>query len=83
MEDQIQKLETLFDLTSHPGWKILVEDMEDRVDAIKESLTQGEVSAYDLGLAQAHVKVFREIITLRNMVEIAIKQSIEDATDSI
>jgi hypothetical protein len=83
MEDQIQKLETLFDLTSHPGWKILTEDMEDRIDAIKESLTQGEVSAYDLGLAQAHVKVFREITTLRNMVEIAIKQSIEDATDSI
>jgi len=77
-EESTKKLEALFDLTSHPGWQYLIDDMEERVDAIKESLTQGEVPAYELGLAQAHVKVYREIINLRTMIELAIKQSQED-----
>lgn len=83
MSEEIKKLETLFDLTSHPGWSVLVSDMEDRIEAIKESLTRGEVSAYDLGLAQAHVKVYREIISLRDMIDAAIKQMQEDEADSI
>ena len=82
MSEETKKLETLFDLTSHPGWAILTSDMEDRIEAIKESLTRGEVSAYDLGLAQAHVKVYREVIYLRDMMDAALKQLQEDQNEA-
>jgi hypothetical protein len=70
-------------MTAHPGWAILTEDLQERVDNIKESMLHGELSVYDVGLAQAHVKVYREIINLRLMVEQALKQAQEDEADSI
>lgn len=69
MNDKIRDLELIFDMTSHPGWKILVKDMQERVDALKEGLVSNESTPYQLGLAQGHVKVYREIVTLRDMIE--------------
>jgi hypothetical protein len=83
MTETIKKLETLFDLTAHPGWKFLTDDLQERIDAIKEGLTHNEVTPYDLGQAQAHVKVFREFLGLRTLVEHAIRQAQEDEADSI
>jgi hypothetical protein len=82
-QEQITKLETLFDMTSHTGWGLLIEDLEERVNAIKEGMLNGELSTYDVGLAQAHVKVFREFINLRKMIDMALRQQQEDADEAV
>ncbi len=73
-----KKLEELFDLTNHQGWRFLMEDLVDRVEAFKEGLTRNESSPYQLGLAQGHIKVYREFLNLRAMIELAVEQSKED-----
>lgn len=70
-----KKLEELFDLTNHPGWIFLMEDMYDRVEAFKEGLTRNESTSYQIGLAQGHIKVYREFLNLRAMIELAIEQN--------
>jgi len=78
-----QKLELLFDMTSHPGWLLLVEDLEARVEAMKEGLVRNESSPYQVGMAQGHVKVYREFIHLRTMIEQMREQMKDNETDSI
>ncbi len=73
-----EKLETLFDLTSHVGWKVLGEDLEKRVEALKEGLASNESTSYQLGLAHGHIKVYREMISLRSLVEMILKDMQED-----
>jgi hypothetical protein len=62
---------------------LLIEDLEERVNAIKEGMLNGELSTYDVGLAQAHVKVFREFINLRKMIDMALRQQQEDADEAV
>lgn len=76
--EQLRDLELMFDMTSHPGWKALVKDMTDRVDALKEGLVSNESTPYQIGLAQGHVKVYREIIALRDMLDNFLSQQKED-----
>lgn len=76
--EQIRDLELIFDMTSHPGWKCLVKDMSDRVEAVKEGLINNESTPYQIGLAQGHVKVYREISVLRDMLDQFLNQVKED-----
>jgi hypothetical protein len=76
-----KKLEELFDLTNHPGWKLLISDLEERLDVMRDSLTRYEVTPYELGVAQGHIKVYRELKELRRMVELALQQHKEDKLD--
>lgn len=78
MNEQQKKLETLFDLTSHPGWSVLGKDLEDRVEALKEGLATNESSTYELGLVHGHIKVYRELINLRNLIEMVLKDQQDD-----
>lgn len=72
-----QKLEELFEMTNHTGWKLLITDLEDRVDSLKEGLTSNRADEYQLGLAQGHIKVYRELINLRNWTEMVLKEQQE------
>ena len=76
--EQRGKLEALFDLTSHPGWKVLGEDLDQRVNALKEGLASNESTSYQLGLAHGHIKVYREFMNLRGLIEMVLKQEEED-----
>jgi hypothetical protein len=67
--DKQKELELIFDMTSHPGWKYLCEDLEQRVDALKEGMITNESTPYQIGLAQGHAKVYREIISLRRLLD--------------
>lgn len=80
--EQLRDLELIFDMTSHPGWKCLVKDLSDRVDAMKEGLINNESTSYQLGLAQGHVKVYRELIVLRDMLDGYLNQIKEDNGDT-
>lgn len=76
-----QKLEELFEMTNHKGWKLLMEDLTDRVEALKEGLVHNRADEYQVGLAQGHVKVYREMINLRVMIEQLQKQYADEALD--
>lgn len=76
-----QKIEELFEMTAGKGWQILIADLADRVEAIKDGLSRGEATPYQLGLAQGHIKVYREFIELRRMIEVALQQHKEDLAD--
>jgi hypothetical protein len=76
-----QKLEVLHEMTNVPGWKLLVEDLEARVDALKEGLVNNRSDEYQIGLAQGHIKVYREFINLRVMIDQLQKQYAEEAED--
>lgn len=78
---QVKKLEQLFDLTSHPGWIMLCEDMQERIEATKEGMTRAEVTAYQQGLANGHIKVYRELIALRRIIEISREQAKDEETE--
>jgi hypothetical protein len=76
-----EKLEALHEMTNVPGWKLLVEDLEARVDALKEGLVNNRSDEYQIGLAQGHIKVYREFINLRVMIDQLQKQYAEEAED--
>ena len=78
MSDKQKELELIFDMTSHPGWACLVDDLEQRVDALKEGMITNESTLYQVGLAQGHVKVYREIIALRKFLDQYLEQIKED-----
>lgn len=67
--DKQKELELIFDMTSHPGWKYLCEDLEQRIDALKEGMITNESTPYQIGLAQGHVKVYREMASLRRLLD--------------
>jgi hypothetical protein len=73
-----QKLELMFDLTSHPGWKLLIEDLVGRDEALKESLTSQYINEYNLGLVQGTLKVYRELINLRQVLDKVLADYKED-----
>jgi hypothetical protein len=81
--EQIRDLELIFDMTSHPGWKCLVKDMQERIDALKEGLVSNESSPYQLGLAQGHVKVYREIVALRDMLDHFLSEKAIEALEDV
>lgn len=81
MNEKQKELELIFDMTSHPGWKCLVEDLTARVDALKEGMIINESTPYQIGLAQGHVKVYREMGNLRGYLEAYLKQQQEDSED--
>lgn len=78
MTEQQKELELIFDMTSHPGWTHLCDDLGQRVDALKEGMITNESTPYQIGLAQGHVKVYRELMALRKFLDQYLSQLKED-----
>lgn len=81
--EQQRDVELIYDMTSHPGWKVLMKDLESRVDAMKEGLVTNESTPYQIGLAQGHVKVYREMIALRTMLEHFLSEQAIDNVEAV
>jgi hypothetical protein len=73
-ELSVQKLETLFDLTSHKGWIELHKDLSEKMDFIKDQLCIRELSAYELGKAHGYLDLSRELQNLRAFAEYTLAQ---------
>lgn len=81
MSEAQKELELMFDMTSHPGWTALCDDLGQRVEALKEGMINNESSPYQIGLAQGHVKVYREIMALRKFLDQYLDHQKEDQAD--
>lgn len=72
----------MFDMTAHKGWLVLLEDLERRVESLKEGLATKEATVYQIGLVQGHIKVYREFKNLRAMIELALKENEENRVEA-
>ncbi len=65
MEDRIA-LEELNLMVSTPGWKILSESIDKKIEAIKEELTAPvpEMNEYLLRIAQGRLLAYRDILSV-------------------
>lgn len=80
--EDVKKFETLQDLFSHPGWKVLDDECTFKVDAIKETFTQFGLAENLLAYGQGRVAAYREFQGLPGLIEHALKEQ-DVETDSV
>lgn len=71
--EDIKKFESLQDLFVHPGWKVLEEELEFKVESIKEGFTQLGVSDALLAYGQGRISVYREFAGLPSVIDAALE----------
>lgn len=68
--EQRRTLELVFDLTAHPGWKVILSECEEKLASFKEALiSPGKTDLYDLGLIRGKASAYSELLNMRNAVE--------------
>lgn len=80
-----ESLEQLYELTNTPGWAVLAEDLDKKVEAIKEELTvpSKEVDGELLRIAQGRILAYRDILSIHGAVGYALKQADEEAEEDL
>ncbi len=78
-----KELEALNELIHLPGWDILVSDVEDKVEELKEQVLHPEVTGDLLKIAQGRIIAYREILALPTIVEAALNQEVEVTDDPL
>lgn len=76
--EDVKKFETLLDLFAHPGWKLLVDELEFKREAIKESFVQFGVAENLLTYGQGRIQVYDELRGLPSLIEQALKPQEDD-----
>lgn len=71
--EDVKKFEKLQDLFSHPGWALLIDECNFKVDAIKESFTTFGLTEALVAYGQGRVSVYRELNSLPLIIEQALK----------
>jgi hypothetical protein len=79
--DETQRLEAIQSTVITDGWKYLCEDIQEKVDSMKEELLHPNVSLEMLRFGQGRVAVYRELLSLRQVVEHVLDQAKEDAIE--
>lgn len=81
--EDVKKFETLQDLFSHPGWPVLINECDFKVESIKESLTSFGIAENLLAYGQGRISVYREFSSLPVIIDQALKPQEDGETDSI
>ena len=79
--DEAKRLEAIQSTVTSDGWKYLVEDIQAKIEAIKEEFTQPSTNLEMLRFGQGRLIVYREFVALRAIVEQIIDQHAEDAIE--
>lgn len=79
-EDQ-KKLEAIQSTIATDGWNVIMDDLVKKLDAIKEEFTNPGVSLEMLRFGQGRLTVYREFLSLGNMIENILQNAIEDAKE--
>lgn len=77
--EDAKKFETLQDLFAHEGWALLVEEMNAKIEAIKEGFTRPGLTVDYLAFGQGRINVYREMDSLPRVIEHALNEYKEDA----
>lgn len=78
-KEQLDQLETIYDLTSHAGWDLVVLECDEKVRNIKDNIVQpGELTGYELGVLHGKVMTYNEIVNMRRLVRLVLDQESKD-----
>jgi predicted DNA-binding protein len=66
--EDTRRLEAIHSTVTSDGWKYLVEDIETKVESIKEEFTQAATNLELLRFGQGRLVVYREFASLRAIV---------------
>lgn len=82
MEERLQYLEALENLTVSLGWRLVCEDAVKQVEAARNAI-EGVTDLRALGVLQGRIGAFQEILTLGDHVKAQLQdialEAIEDA----
>lgn len=81
--DDTKRLEAIHSTVSSDGWKYLVEDIESKIDAMKEEFVNPNVSLELLRFGQGRISVYKEMVSLRDVVSQIIDQHAEDLQEDV
>lgn len=76
--DDIKRFETLLDLTSHPGWALLLDEYDFKIEAIKDGFTQFGITEGILAYGQGRISVYRELSSMGPILRNALDNQKED-----
>jgi len=76
-------LEKLSEMVNTEGWEIMVDDLEKKIEAIKEELTtpSAEVNGDLLRIAQGRILAYRDILSIPSSISFAFEQDKEDRAE--
>lgn len=80
--EQIRDYETLLDMFSHPGWKLLEKDFEEKIDHLKEGMSNFTVENTEklYAFGQGRVSVLRDLMSWPNLIRSALEDKNEQET---
>jgi hypothetical protein len=81
--EDVKRFETLLDLSSHPGWAILLDEYEFKVESIKEGFTQFGLDAGILAYGQGRISVYRELASMAPIIRNALENQKEDEQNPV
>jgi len=68
----LKALENLNEMIHTKGWDVLEEDIKEKIEELKESVLQTDVTGDLLKIAQGRILAYREILSLPIIVEKAL-----------
>lgn len=78
--DDRTRLEAIQSTVISDGWNYLIEDIQAKVDSMKEEFLNPQVALELLRFGQGRISVYKELIGLRNVVERVLEDA--DADDA-
>lgn len=79
--EDVKRLEAIQSTVLTDGWKILITDVQQKLDGIKEEFTNLNVSLEMLRFGQGRIQVYRELMALSAIVDNALQLAKEDEED--
>lgn len=81
--EDVKRFEDLQDLFSNPGWKVLADELEFKVEAIKEGFTQFGTLPELISYGQGRISVYREFLTLPDIINNALNEHANEQADPV
>lgn len=81
-EAQARTVDNLRDMFATEGWKKYLEDVETKVNAIKEELTNPEIPENVANFGRGRIAVYRELLTFERLVDQFVQQAAEDKDEA-
>lgn len=82
-QDDRNRLEAIQSTVTSDGWNYLIEDIQAKVDSMKEEFLSPQVTLELLRFGQGRIAVYKEIIGLRSVVEHVLDDDTEAAREEL
>lgn len=80
--EDVKRFEILLDLSAHPGWSILLDEFDFKIDSLKDGFTTFGITSELLAFGQGRISVYRELASLRPILSQALENNKEDEQET-